>query len=447
MSTTDVTIERARRGKLWKYGGLVLVLLLSFGFLAWWCIQRNEIALRRALVERIRAAGGAVSFQHQYNHQDDLNPSRPAEPFPKPNFLRRWLLGRDSLLRIHAVRFPNGVEVDRRSMHLLQRLDEARALLFLGTLLRDDMLREISHLRQLRFLAIQSTNVTNKGLRWLCDMPQMRVLNVCRLPVTDPALTQMERIPNLRHLAAYDTWVSSRGIDEFQNRCPRTEVVWSNPRDESQRKALVHLDQVGFTVSRDQRPGDAAPVYRVASEFFHLGSALTSKNWLANDSDLEVLPRIPGVVELSLNVLPGYPRFTDAAMPSIGATRSLQKLDLSGTAITDNGLAELTDLRHLQILDLSQTAIDSRGVSHLAKIRSLTELRLFDTCIDNHALRFLKALPNLTVLDVADTRIDEQSINDFGGFALLKELDVRGNGFSEGTYQRLRALLRQCKIK
>lgn len=77
-------------------------------------------------------------------------------------------------------------------------------------------------------------------------------------------------------------------------------------------------------------------------------------------------------------------------------------LDLSGTQITDAGLAKLDGLKGLETLNLNDTGITDEGLKHLEALQSLTDLRLANTNITNEGLtNLVDKLPNLKALDVA----------------------------------------------
>ena len=76
-------------------------------------------------------------------------------------------------------------------------------------------------------------------------------------------------------------------------------------------------------------------------------------------------------------------------------------LDLSGTEVTDEGLAHLEKLTGLKTLDLTDTEITDEGLKHLEHLAELRDLRVGETQITGEGLiALVDSLPNLAALDV-----------------------------------------------
>src|SRR5262249_32190173 len=95
----------------------------------------------------------------------------------------------------------------------------------------------------------------------------------------------------------------------------------------------------------------------------------------------------------------------------------LTVLDVSGTAITDGGLRELTVLQNLSELILDGTRVSDTGVKELAKLKSLRTLDLSSTDVTNKGLIELARLRNLEMLSVHWTKITDSGVS-----ALLKSV-------------------------
>jgi internalin A len=89
---------------------------------------------------------------------------------------------------------------------------------------------------------------------------------------------------------------------------------------------------------------------------------------------------------------------TDAAVAFLRGHGRLQSLNLRGTDVTDTSLAYLADLSQLKSLDISFTQISDVGLEHLASLSRLEELELGGNKISGTGLHALKLLPNLKTL-------------------------------------------------
>lgn len=93
----------------------------------------------------------------------------------------------------------------------------------------------------------------------------------------------------------------------------------------------------------------------------------------------------------------------NAALQDLPAMKHLQMLDLTGSAVTDEGLPYLTGIRNL------------RGLSHLAGLENLQRLGLHNTDVTDAGLQHLGELRNLRLLLVSGSRVTD------AGFKKLQE--------------------------
>jgi internalin A len=113
------------------------------------------------------------------------------------------------------------------------------------------------------------------------------------------------------------------------------------------------------------------------------------------DAGIQRLGQLPALEELTLDATEAI---TDAAASYLRANKSLRKLVLRGTDITDVGMPYLAALTGLKSLDLSHTMIGDVGLESLPALSQLEELNLGGTRITGTNLNFLKLLPHLKKL-------------------------------------------------
>ena len=80
-------------------------------------------------------------------------------------------------------------------------------------------------------------------------------------------------------------------------------------------------------------------------------------------------------------------------------------LDLSGTRVTDAGLATLARMPNLTRLSLGNTAVGDAGLRHLAGLARLENLNLYGTRVSDAGLDALRALGALRVVYLWGTRV------------------------------------------
>ena len=128
--------------------------------------------------------------------------------------------------------------------------------------------------------------------------------------------------------------------------------------------------------------GEGVPVDRHTDDLIALGAQI-KKDTGGNVIEIDLTGKPVGNSDLAL---------------IIRHTR-LQKLWLSSTGVTDDGLIELQSMKRLRVLGLARTGITDAGLKHLAAIKSLREVYIFPTKVTDGAVDELKAaLPGVRVI-------------------------------------------------
>ncbi len=113
------------------------------------------------------------------------------------------------------------------------------------------------------------------------------------------------------------------------------------------------------------------------------------------DVGIQHLQQLPELEDLTLDAAEAI---TDAAASYLRASKRLRRLVLRGTDITDVGMPYLAALTGLKSLDLSHTMVGDVGLESLPALSELEELNLGGTRITGTNLNFLKLLPKLKKL-------------------------------------------------
>ncbi|MEZ5302436.1 MAG: c-type cytochrome domain-containing protein [Verrucomicrobiales bacterium] len=135
-------------------------------------------------------------------------------------------------------------------------------------------------------------------------------------------------------------------------------------------KAMEALNARGAVVMRLSQAGN-----EVAANLSLMGDK-------AGDAELAALA--PVAAQLTQLNLTGT-SVTDAGLAALGQFKELRKLHLARTGVTDAGLAQVAGLEKLEFLNLFGTPVTKAGMAHLAGVKSLKQLFLFETKIDKKA--------------------------------------------------------------
>jgi hypothetical protein len=147
--------------------------------------------------------------------------------------------------------------------------------------------------------------------------------------------------------------------------------------------ATAEIGKIGGTVMQLAQNDDSLVVD------FHLGGTALTNDGLAQ------VKALPKVVELNLKDT----QITDEGLVQIAGMGSLVRLHLEQTKVTDAGLVHLKDLGNLEYLNLYGTAVTDAGLEHLKSLAKLKKLFVWQTQVTDEGIAKLKeALPEVTVV-------------------------------------------------
>jgi len=104
-------------------------------------------------------------------------------------------------------------------------------------------------------------------------------------------------------------------------------------------------------------------------------------------------------------------RVTDEHLVSIAGVSNVAQLELGRTAVTDQGVAAICQLPSLYSLDLTSTQVTDDGLQYLAFLPKLSTLTLEGTAITDAGLAELARLPGLHSIDLDRTAITQDGLN------------------------------------
>ncbi|MDH3584745.1 MAG: hypothetical protein OER86_11070 [Phycisphaerae bacterium] len=99
-------------------------------------------------------------------------------------------------------------------------------------------------------------------------------------------------------------------------------------------------------------------------------------------------------------------KITDAQLAALKpVAEQVAWLNLAGTKVTDQGLAQVGGLKNLSRLHLEKTGVGDAGVAHLKSLGQLAYLNLYGTQVSDAGLKHLADLENLEKLFVWQTKV------------------------------------------
>ena len=359
--------------------------------------------------------------------------------------------------------FLRSVDVTNTALSKLSHLRGLRVLQLNNTQVGDAGLEHLGRLTRLERLTLVGTQVKGRGLAFLNDLDQLQELDLSRTPLTDTGLEQLE-LPNLRRLDLSYTRVTDDGMPYVKRMVNLTDLglYHTNVTD----AALEHLGNLrslqrlwlGETQASDY---GLEHLRRLAGlqELSLTGTHVTGAGF-ANLKDLTELRtlyisgvQVTGVAFEHLGGLTKLRRvyaqetlLDDAALGHIARFRELQTLWLGGTQVTDIGAAELAHLTELRELSLSGTDIGDAGLRHFQGLRLLQKLHLTGTRITDEGLQYVRGLHNLEQLHIQGTQVSDAGLHHLHQLDKLTDLSLKDTRVTPSGIATLRSALPNCDI-
>jgi len=161
-----------------------------------------------------------------------------------------------------------------------------------------------------------------------------------------------------------------------------------------------------------------------------------------SDQELEHLARLTGLSELDISCT----AIGDDGIGNLTCLSRLNKLNLSSTKISDAGLRHLKGLAGLEELVLDDTRIGDEGLKHLTSLQSLKTLSLSFTQVTNRGLSRLKDMQALERLRLNCTNVDDNGLTHVARLPHLKELWLRSTQVTYPGLVELTKWLCDCEI-
>jgi len=147
-------------------------------------------------------------------------------------------------------------------------------------------------------------------------------------------------------------------------------------------------------------------------------------------------------------------RVADSGLEKLTALKNLERLNLAGNAVKNDGLKLLARFPELREVDLSILAVDDAGLTHLTAVATLEWLNVRysegfgGVIITNAGIKSIGKVSGLKSLNLTGARrISDACLSDLESLPQLDELNLSGSGITEAGVKRLRKSLPKCRIE
>jgi gluconolactonase len=185
---------------------------------------------------------------------------------------------------------------------------------------------------------------------------------------------------------------------------------------------------------------------------------VVAPDWLRAIASDELLPVFGRVVELVLNErsdghkapVPKKPadRVTDDWLKRLDGQDRLRRLELSGTAVTSDGLAHLRGLTDLEVLNVCLTAADDRGLEYLAGMTKMRRMVVCSSKVTGSGFRHLAGMTQLESINLHSSPASDAGLEAIGKLTSLRRLEIVHTNVTDAGLAHLAALtnLRQLHV-
>ncbi len=272
----------------------------------------------------------------------------------------------------------------------LRNIKSLKTLVLGDTKITDSGLKVLGNLPNLEYLWLTGTGVTDAGLK---DLTGLRKLKVLRLPVriTNEGLKSISRMQAVEELDISDS-------ESCNFECLRTIGTMPQVRILNLRGLKITDGSLEFIKNQKLIELNLSSTEIRGPGFIHL-KELTNLRTLylhgaaINDDGLFFIGKLSGLEYLNL----GKTGISDAGLSKLGGLTALKELILMETSVTAKGIKKIMHLS-VENLVLNRCPVGNELVDILIEMKSLKSVELEGTKVSESSLRRLREQrPNLRI--------------------------------------------------
>ena len=285
---------------------------------------------------------------------------------------------------------------------------------------------------KLETLILSKTDVRGPGLAGLKDAKQLSVIKLNDTRINDAALAGLVELPKLTRLEVSSTRIT----DATLVRIARAKGLFYGPHLAGHGNGverLTYLDIYGTNVTGDGIRRLAA--LKGLRELYAGGTG-------ADDASIAALRGLGDLFHLDLQGT----RVTDASLEPIGKFKNLNSLNLSGTAMTGSTISKLSGIEELRTLNLAGTGISNKTLDTIARVLVrevnadngsgggfawLNRLIMTDTNVSGEGLENIWRMKHLVALHLDGTKVADKGLEHLSLLPELQHLWLDGTAVSD----------------
>jgi serine/threonine protein kinase len=145
--------------------------------------------------------------------------------------------------------------------------------------------------------------------------------------------------------------------------------------------------------------------------------------------------------------LSGVQLFAADDLRILVTSRTVRRLNVSGSGLKDFQLRQIVRLKGLRFLDIGNTMITDAGLEPLSRCRNLTSLQLRYDSVGDEGIAHLTALKSLSSLNLEGTDVTDSAVESLAALENLTRLNLKHTAISISAVESLRNRLPACTIE
>jgi len=336
-------------------------------------------------------------------------------------------------------------------------IPDLKALFLDGCTVDEDSLKELVSLKQLQWLDLSRSTVSDANLKLLADFPSLQNLTLDQVPaLTEAGVAHLQKLPRLRSLHITVNRDPS-GMMAHIGKMDMLAELKVSPIGDEEAKEIANLTRLQILdlnngmnfwrafranpVVPDMNNGMPAvvvrppvakgpPIVRPVGKPVRQGAfdGISAKGF----------PHILKCTDLRVLKLAGHS--IDVTGSGLDKLEFLQELDLSGTGFSDDGVSWLGRLKLLRKLWLSGTGITNEGVKGLSVAGGLELIALDYLPLTDESISYLARNRKLKELSLNSTRVACADRRAWSGFGRLERVYLEETNITDSTLMNLAPL-------
>ena len=359
-----------------------------------------------------------------------------------------------------------------------------------GAKVTDQGIAHLKDLKEMRKLILLGAPITDESIPVIAGMTKLVELNLYRSRITNAGIARLAALRDLQAIDLRYSRVTSTGIESLRAALPKAEIefVGGAPASTSAKavkpggnlaqwvtalggKAVVTGGRVREISFATARIGDAhianltGPIQKLNLEATEVGDLgvqklaglkdlqeLNLSYTTVTDAGLAALQSLPNLkvlrlagAQISGAGLDGLKTVVDldlsgCPVKAIPILPAVERLNLSGTDVSDAALADLAKLPALRSLNLNSTDVGDSGLKHLAALTNLRELGLNYGRFTDKGLDALKTLTNLRKIEMVRTRAGAVAAGALAAMRNLEDVNLDYTSIDAKSFPLLQGL-------